>query len=145
MWQGKGIWVKLKVFYGDFVGSKNSSCKDSSTSQKFIYFKKLIYFLKTHLVEKVIYFSKTHLLQKSHLLFENSSTSKKSSTSEKVIYFKKLNYFSKTHLLQNAHLLFENFSTQKFHLVYHISNFSFFEYFLKIVFFFHELILCFCI
>ena len=95
-----------------------------------------------------MYFSKTHLLQKSHLLFENSSTSKNSSTFRKLIYCKKFIYFSRTHLLQKTHLLFENsstskrsstfrnFSAQKFHLVYHISNFSFFEYFLKIVFFF---------
>ena len=81
-----------------------------------IYFKKLIYFSKTHLAEKVIYFSKTHLLQKSHLLFENSSTSKNSSTSEKLIYFKKLNYFSKIQLLQKTYLIHQNL------------NFTFFKY-----------------
>ena len=66
----------------------NYNCfKNITDSHKLNYFKILIFFLENLLFER------------THLLFENSSSWTKSSTSQKVIYFKKVIYFSKTHLL----------------------------------------------
>ena len=78
---------------------KYNCFQNITDSHKLNYFKILMFFLKNLLFER------------THLLFENSSTPKTSSTFQKLIYFKKLIYFSETHLLQKTHLLLKNSST----------------------------------
>ena len=88
----------------------NYNCfKNITDSHKLNYFKILIFFLENLLFER------------THLLFENSSTPKTSSTFQKLIYFKKLIYFSETHLLQKTHLLLKNSSTSQ-KLIYFLSE-----------------------
>ena len=88
---------------------KYNCFQNITDSHKLNYFKILMFFLKNLLFER------------THLLFENSSTPKTSSTFQKVIYFKKVIYFSETHLLQKTHLLLKNSSTSQ-KLIYFLSE-----------------------
>ena len=124
----KDRWFRILKFFSkrcDFWKFSNLrkvlkyNCFQNNTDfHKLNYFKILVFFLKSLLFER------------THLLFENSSSPKNSSTFEKLIYFKTLIYFSETHLPQKLHLLLENSSTSK-----NSSTFQKLIYFKKLVYF----------